>query len=58
MVPNPSSLASTLTRETPEELLIAAKKEEIRAAINKGEKYRLKDELGRVFIIEPNSNGQ
>ncbi len=58
MVVSPSSLASILARETPEELLIAAKQEEIKAALDKGEKYKLTDELGRVFIIEPNLNGQ
>jgi len=56
--PKPPSLPSILTRETPEELLIAAKKEEIRSALNKGETYRLTGDAGHVFMIKPKPKGQ
>jgi hypothetical protein len=58
VVVSPTDLASILARETPEELLIASKQDEIKAAINRGETYTLTDDLGRMFLIEPKLNGQ
>jgi hypothetical protein len=61
MAPSPSSLASILTEDTPEkriEELVAAKRGEIKAALEAGRRYELTDDEGRVFIIKPKQNGQ
>ena len=61
MVLSPSSLASTLIEDTPEELiedLVVAKRGEIKAALEAGHPYELKDDEGRVFIIKPRHNGK
>jgi hypothetical protein len=61
MVLSPSSLASTLTEDTPEQLiedLVVAKRREIKAALEAGQPYELTDDEGRVFMIKPKHNGK
>lgn len=56
MVLSPSSLASTLVEDAPERMLekrVQDEGEEIRTELEKGGTYKLQDNEGNVFIIQP-----